>query len=99
MAGEPRGTRVSIPFKRERGSQVYWINPSYSLEKHIKFLFPSNGKGDRKFVVAIVVAMVRYFVSIPFKRERVSQAQPELIIDFRISKVSIPFKRESGSQA
>ena len=63
------------------------------------FQFPSNGKGDRKLRISYIHRPERRLgVSIPFKRERGSQAIPGSTV-FTDEGVSIPFKRESGSQA
>ena len=60
------------------------------------FQFPSNGKAYRK-CPASVTEKSAPFVSIPFKRESVSQGSC-LNPSMPAYQVSIPFKRESGSQ-
>ena len=62
-----------------------------------RFQFPSNGKAypkDQKAVNAQETANV----SIPFKRESVSQGNATKLNKEEGPKVSIPFKRESVSQ-
>ena len=64
------------------------------------FQFPSNGKGYlKKKIAGLEVTILTPKVSIPFKRERVSQAD-YVGSDGGIcwEKVSIPFKRERVSQ-
>ena len=61
------------------------------------FQFPSNGKAYHK-TEDLDVLKQQLKVSIPFKRESVSQANSFLRSFPRLSQVSIPFKRESVSQ-
>ena len=63
----------------------------------IVFQFPSNGKAYLK-LWSVWANLQRYRVSIPFKRESVSQAKKGEIDESTKCKVSIPFKRESVSQ-
>ena len=90
--------RVSIPFKRESGSQVAQAR-RLSRARSWLFQFPSNGKADHKRWERTHTRDYEHTVSIPFKRESGSQGY-----GIRRTKtahphgVSIPFKRESGSQ-
>ena len=88
--------KVSIPFKRESVSQGIANYPSIKAEE--AFQFPSNGKAYHKHrVVLEYFGGQRMLVSIPFKRESVSQDRHHPN-DWPRWVVSIPFKRESVSQ-
>ena len=97
--GQGNIRNVSIPFKRESLSQEYDLIPTTQEAFDIVFPFPSNGKAYRKFSLPRPhhSPVVSYQVSIPFKRESLSQ-----VIKWQKAwlkkKVSIPFKRESLSQ-
>ena len=91
------GASVSIPFKREGGSQE--LQSMFYWRAMIWFQFPSNGKADRKEKIRSVCFNFNfYFVSIPSKREGGSQAEADFRRNGGLHKVSIPFKREGGSQ-
>ena len=64
--------RVSIPFKRESVLQAEY-NHRMLRRFDSMFQFPSNGKVYCKFHDLFSVALLRYHVSIPFKRESVLQ--------------------------
>ena len=88
------GQAVSIPFKRERLSE---------LRKKLLFLrlwifcFNSLQTGKAFRTLAEGASVYWSFVSIPFKRERLSEHIQILVVVER-EKVSIPFKRERLSE-
>ena len=61
------------------------------------FQFPSNGKGFPNPTMRDILIVGRY-VSIPFKRERLSEPWDEFACLFIGGTVSIPFKRERLSE-
>ena len=64
-----------------------------------RFPFPSNGKAYHKRSIAALIEVALTRVSIPFKRESVSQVTHNTHCWLEtIFSVSIPFKRESVSQ-
>ena len=63
-----------------------------------KFQFPSNGKAYLNRNTNIGLMPKRDCVSIPFKRESVSEPKNERIANAAEVNVSIPFKRESVSE-
>ena len=71
---------VSIPFKRERGSQVENVKDALSNEEFSVFQFPSNGKAERKIAVALTLTVGIGFNSLQtgkrIARERAESNQP-----------------------
>ena len=62
----------------------------------LKFQFPSNGKGFPN-EMDVVKMFFRILVSIPFKRERLSE-HSQFFHQRLLTRVSIPFKRERLSE-
>ena len=90
-------TEVSIPFKRESGSQasrdIWMACATYSFNSL------QTGKWISSSQQGITHTLVYAGVSIPFKRESGSQVWISVVAVRTMYFVSIPFKRESGSQA
>ena len=77
------------------------IDPERYAKIPLTFQFPSNGKVYHKALLFAPVATTTAEegeVSIPFKREGVSQAILSAHTGANLEKVSIPFKREGVSQ-
>ena len=90
--------RVSIPFKRESVSEPTFVRLTKEVVKVLKFQFPSNGKAYLNwFQCWFRLKWLFDFVSIPFKRESVSEHMT-LLSGWWSHCVSIPFKRESVSE-
>ena len=88
---------VSIPFKRESGSQVAKSLYICVCSGVRSFQFPSNGKADRKqLAIGILLDATRFNSLQTGKRIASTYASSHVSAVFA---VSIPFKRESGSQA
>ena len=89
--------QVSIPFKRESLSEhAKMQNDNNSLIR--MFQFPSNGKVFPNSRKVTGFELTIWTVSIPFKREGLSELRKNETRRGTLDDVSIPFKREGLSE-
>ena len=62
------------------------------------FQFPSNGKDFPNLGSSYILNSFVITVSIPFKREGLSEQKETHMSTYQVSRVSIPFKREGLSE-
>ena len=91
-----RDSGVSIPFKRERATQL--TDGRGRFNASVVFPFPSNGSAHLNEASCERMGLTKRRVSIPFKRDSATQLKKFRTPNNTIIIVSIPFKRDSATQ-